>query len=113
MASLGAVAFALSAFVLFSFLSVAPRAYSASPTPTLLVTNGCTRSVTAYSAASNGDVSPLAPAPTGLGSLSSVAVDTNGNSYVAGDCGIHIYAKGSNGPNAAPIAIIVGKVTPV
>jgi hypothetical protein len=41
------------------------RAYSADATPTLLVTDGCSKAVMAYPVASNGDVSPLAPAPSG------------------------------------------------
>ena len=38
-------------------------AYGGNPTPTLFVTDVCSDAVTAYSAASSGDVSPLAPAP--------------------------------------------------
>ena len=41
------------------------RAYSADPTPTMFVTDSCSEAVTAYPAATNGDVSPAAPAPTG------------------------------------------------
>ncbi len=61
-AIIGAAAFAIAGLHRFS-----SRAYSADPTPTILVTDGCTKAVTAYPAGSNGDVSPLAPAPTGLG----------------------------------------------
>ncbi len=88
------------------------RAYSADPTPTLFVTDGCTEAVTAYPAGSNGDVSPLAPAPTGLAGLEFVAVDASGNIYAANTCNatITIYAKGSNG-DAAPTAIIGGSNT--
>ena len=58
------------------------RAYSATPSPTLFVTDGCSDAVTAYPAASNGDVSPLAPAPTGLSEPQFVAIDASGNIYV-------------------------------
>ena len=57
------------------------RAYSADPTPTVLVTDGCSEAVTAYPAATNGDVSPLAPAPTGLAGPEFVAIDASGNIY--------------------------------
>ena len=90
------------------------RAYSQSlpPIPTLFVTDACTDAVTAYPAASNGDVSPLAPVPTGLAEPESVAIDANGNIYVTNPCTntVTIYAKGSNG-DAAPIAIIGGSNT--
>ena len=89
------------------------RAYS-QPTrpPPLFVTDRCTDAVTAYPAASNGDVSPLAPAPTGLAEPEFVAIDANGNIYATNPCNntITIYAKGSNG-DAAPIAIIGGSNT--
>jgi len=62
------------------------RAYSAVPTPTIFVTDGCTNAVTAYPAASNGDVSPLAPAPTGLSEPGPVAIDASANIYAANTC---------------------------
>ena len=88
------------------------RAYSATPTPTLFVTDDDSEAVTAYLAASNGDVLPLAPAPAGLALPQSVAVDTNGKIYVTneGTSTVTIYAAGSNG-DIAPIAIIGGAST--
>ncbi len=85
------------------------RADSADPTPTVLVTDGCSEAVTAYPAATNGDVSPLAPAPTGLAEPEFVAIDASGNIYAANLCNntITVYAKGSN-RDAAPTAIIGG-----
>ncbi len=76
-AALGAVAFAIVGLHRFS-----GRAYSGDPTGTIFVTDGCTDAVTAYSAASNGDVPPLAPG-TGLSSVAFVAVDASGNIYAA------------------------------
>jgi sugar lactone lactonase YvrE/cell division septation protein DedD len=88
------------------------RAYSAGPTPTFLVTDVCSSAVTAYSAASNGDVSPLAPVPTGLSAPQFVAIDAGGNTYATNACTntITIYAQGSKG-DAAPIAVIGGSNT--
>ncbi len=88
------------------------RAYSADPTPTLFVTDSCTNAVTAYPAASNGDVAPLAPAPTGLSEPGPVAVDASGNIYAANTCNytVAIYAKGSKG-DSPPTAIIGGPKT--
>ena len=88
------------------------RAYGGSLTPTILVTDVCSDAVTAYSAASNGDVSPLAPAPTGLSSPQFVAVDASGNIYATNYCtaSVTIYAKGSTG-DAAPTAVIGGSKT--
>src|SRR5208282_5186557 len=88
------------------------RADSADPTPTVLVTDGCSEAVTAYPAATNGDVSPLAPAPTGLAEPELVAIDASGNIYAINICNntITVYAKGSNG-DAAPTAIIGGSNT--
>jgi len=88
------------------------RAYSADPTPTLFVTDSCTNAVTAYPAASNGDVAPLAPAPTGLSEPGPVAIDASGNIYAANTCNytVTIYAKGSKG-DSPPTAIIGGPNT--
>ncbi len=88
------------------------RAYSADTMPTLFATDDCSGAVTAYPAASNGDVSPLAPAPTGLGQPSFVAIDASGKIYATNACNntVTIYARGSNG-NTAPIAIIGGSNT--
>ncbi len=90
------------------------RAYSQSlpPIPPLFVADACTDAVTAYPAASNGDIAPLAPVPTGLAEPESVAIDANGNIYVTNRCtnAVTIYAKGSSG-DAAPIAIIGGPNT--
>ncbi len=88
------------------------RAYSQPPTPPLFVTDRCTGAVTAYPAGSNGDVSPLAPAPTGLAEPELVAIDASGNIYAFNVCNntITVYAKGSNG-DAAPTAIIGGSNT--
>ncbi len=110
-ARLSAVAFALSSFIFFSVFSAAPCAYSATPTATRLAKDDRTDAVTAYSAAGDGDVSPLAP-PTGLASPQSVAIDASGNIYATNSYTntITVYAKGSNG-DAAPIAIIGGSNT--
>src|SRR5208283_5702671 len=99
-AILGAAALAIVGLNRFS-----GRAYSADPTPSLFVTDDCSDAVTAYSTASNGDVSPLAPAPTGLSTPRSVALDASGNIYVTnsntcfgtGTGTVTIYAKGSKG----------------
>ena len=101
-----------AALAIFGLHGSSGRAYSADSTPTLFVTDGCSRAVTAYPAASNGDISPLAPAPTGLAQPQYVAVDKNGNIYATNLCTrtITIYTKGSKG-NAAPIAIIGGSNT--
>jgi DNA-binding beta-propeller fold protein YncE len=88
------------------------RAYSAAPVPTLFVTDGFTLVVTAYPATSNGDVSPLAPAPTGLAYPQFAATDASGNLYITNelDATVTVYAAGSNG-DAAPIAVIGGPNT--
>ncbi len=101
-----------AALAIFGLHGSSGRAYSADSTPTLFVTDGCSRAVTAYPAASNGDISPLAPAPTGLAQPQYVAVDKNGNIYATNLCTrtITIYTEGSKG-NAAPIAIIGGSNT--
>jgi len=87
------------------------RAYSADSTPTLFVTDDCSGAVTAYPAASNGDVSPLASA-TGLSAPAFVALDKNGNIYATNTCSstVTIYAAGSKG-DSPPIAIIGGSNT--
>jgi len=71
-----------------------------------------TQAVTAYPAgSSNGDVSPLTPAPTDLASPGWMAFDAIGNIYVTNQVGtITIYAAGTNG-DIAPIAIIAGSNT--
>ncbi len=88
------------------------RAYSAVPSPTIFVTDGCSEAVTAYPAASNGDTPPLAPAPTGLSEPGPVAIDASANIYAANTCNttVTIYAKGSKG-NSPPTAIIGGSNT--
>ena len=104
--------FCAVAFAIVGLHRSSGRAYSADPTPTLLVSDVCSYAVTAYSAASNGDVSPLAPVPTGLSAPQFVAIDANGNIYATNACTntITIYAKGSKG-DAAPTAIIGGSNT--
>jgi sugar lactone lactonase YvrE len=89
-----------------------PPAYGGPPTPTLFVTDDCSDAVTAYTASSNGDVAPLAPAPTGLADPRYVTVDKNKKIYVTNACSssITIYASGSNG-SAAPLAVIGGSNT--
>ena len=93
-AILGAAALAIVGLHRFS-----GRAYSADPTPTLLVTDGCSDAVTAYSAASNGDVSPLAPGLPAFPSPNlwpSTRVGTfTSPTYCTGT--VTIYAKGSKG----------------
>jgi 6-phosphogluconolactonase (cycloisomerase 2 family) len=91
--------------------------YSATPIPatagpTLYVTDDDSDAVTAYAAASNGDVAPLTPAPTGLSEPQFVAVDANGNIYATNPftASVTIYAKGSKG-DVAPIATIGGSNT--
>jgi len=112
-ARIGVIAiYCAAAFAIFGLHRSSGRAHSAGSTPTLFVTDGCSKAVTAYPAASNGDISPLAPAPTGLAQPQYVAVDKNGNIYATNLCTrtISIYAEGSKG-NAAPIAIIGGSNT--
>ena len=68
-ARIGAIAIlAAAALAIIGLHRFSGRAYSADPTGTFFVTDVCSEAVTAYSAASNGDVSPLAPVPTGLSS---------------------------------------------
>src|SRR5580658_618632 len=93
------------------------RANSATQSPALagqalFLTDDDSDAVTAYAIASNGDVSPTAPAPTGLSEPQFAAVDANGNIYVTNPItmSVTIYAKGSNG-NVAPFATIGGSNT--
>ncbi len=93
------------------------RADSATQSPALagqalFLTDDDSDAVTAYAIASNGDVSPTAPAPTGLSEPQFAAVDANGNIYVTNpiSMSVTIYAKGSNG-NVAPFATIGGSNT--
>src|SRR5208283_678929 len=78
----------------------------------LLVTDKCGHAVTAYPITSNGDVPPLAPAPTGLSEPEFVTTDASGNIYATNQCSntVTVYAQGSNG-NTPPIAIIGGSNT--
>src|SRR5271154_6159955 len=116
-AAVGKVRVATIAAVAMTMLAVvglhrfSGRAYSADPTPTLFVTDGCAQGVLAYPASGSGDIPPLA-AGTGLGSPRFVAFDKNGNIYVSNNCSndITIFAKGSNG-DSAPIAKIAGAAT--
>ncbi len=104
--------FCAAAFAIFGLYRFSGRAYSADPTPSLLVSDACSYAVTAYSAASNGDVSPLVPVPTGLSAPQYVAIDASGNIYATNACTntITIYSKGSKG-DAAPTATIGGSKT--
>jgi len=104
--------FCAVAFAIVGLHRSSDRAYSADPTPTLLGSDVCSYAVTAYSAASNGDVSPLAPVPTGLSAPQFVAIDARGNIYATNACTntITIYAAGSKG-DAAPTAIVGGPNT--
>ncbi len=112
-ARIGAIAIlAAAAFAIIGLHRFSGRAYSSDPAGTLFVTDLCSEAVTAYSPASNGDVSPMIPVPTGLSSPSSVAIDAGGNIYAANTCNntVTIYAKGSKG-DASPTAIIGGPNT--
>ncbi len=106
-----------AAFTIVGLHILQGRAYSADttqtpPAQTLFVVNDGTDAVTAYPAASNGDVSPLDPAPAGLTSPYGVAVDASGKVYVTNHYQdtVAIYAAGSKG-SVAPIAIIGGTNT--
>ena len=112
-ARIGVIAsLAVAAMAIVGLHRSSGRAYSQTPTPALFVTDKCSHAVTAYPTTSNGDVAPLAPAPTGLSEPQFVATDASGNIYATNKCTntITIYAAGSNG-NTAPIAIIGGPNT--
>jgi len=123
-ASFGKVRFgivALMAVAAFATVTIvgfhrsAGRAYGTNPGPTLFAVDGATWAVTAYDAASNGDVSPLSPSPVNLCVPGFVASDASGRIYVTNNCGtldpgINVYAAGSSG-DSAPIAIIGGPNT--
>ncbi len=106
---------ALMAALVFAIIGLRSSSGRADPTPTptslLYVTDGQTNAVTAYPAASNGDVAPSATI-TGLKSPQGVAQDSSGNIYVANDspASVIVYAAGSTG-DAAPIATISGPDT--
>jgi sugar lactone lactonase YvrE len=80
--------------------------------PTFFVTDDDSDAVTAYTSATNGDVAPQSPAPTGLSEPQFVAVDGNGKIYATNPftMSITIYAKGSSG-DVAPLATIGGSNT--
>src|ERR1700735_191850 len=93
------------------------HAHSATHSPplagqALFLTDDLSHAVTAYPVASNGDVSPTPPEPTGLSQPQFAAVDANGNIYVTNPItmSVTIYAKGSNG-NVTPFATIGGSNT--
>ena len=110
---IGAIAiFSVAALAIVGLHRSPSRAYSAATPPTLFVSDRCSKAVTAYPATGNGDIAPLAPAPSGLSEPQFVAFDKNGNIYVTNSCtaAITIYAKGSNG-DTPPIATIGGSNT--
>ena len=110
---IGAIAiFSVAALAIVGLHRSPSRAYSAANPPTLFVSDRCSKAVTAYPATGNGDIAPLAPAPSGLSEPQFVAFDKNGNIYVTNSCtaAITIYAKGSNG-DTPPIATIGGSNT--
>jgi len=82
--------------------------------------NGDPDTVTVYAAGSNGDVAPIATitgANTGLANPTGIALDSNGNIYVANSGGaigaedsVTVYQPGANG-NASPLYIIYGGLT--
>ncbi len=111
-------AIALLAAAAFAMVGLDSSSTRADPTPTptpvapmLQVTDGNTNAVTAYPAASSGDVAPSASI-TGLRMPQGVAQDSSGNIYVANDkpASIVVYAAGSTG-DATPIATISGSNT--
>ncbi len=110
---IGAIAiFSVAALAIVGLHRSPSRAYSAATPPTLFVSDSCSKAVTAYPATGNGDIAPLAPAPSGLSEPQFLAFDKNGNIYVTNSCtaAITIYAKGSNG-DTPPIATIGGSNT--
>ena len=110
---IGAIAiFSVAALAIVGLHRSPSRAYSAATPPTLFVSDRCSKAVTAYPATGNGDIAPLAPAPSSLSEPQFVALDKNGNIYVTNSCtaAITIYAKGSNG-DTPPIATIGGSNT--
>ena len=107
----------IAAFAMAGIYRSSDRADSATNSPALagqalFLTDDDSDAVTTYALASNGDVSPTAPAPTGLSEPQFAAVDANGNIYVTNpiSMSVTIYAKGSNG-NVAPFATIGGSNT--
>src|SRR5271168_2620729 len=107
----------VAALVIVGLSRSSGRAYSATSTPAtdtpaLYVTDDDSEAITAYTAASNGDVSPLAPMPTGLSEPQFTVVDASGKIYATNPItmSVTIYAKGSNG-DTAPLATIGGSNT--
>jgi len=111
-AILGVAALAIVGLSRSSVPAFSATATPATAGPALYVTDDDSDAVTAYTAASNGDISPLTPAPTGLSEPQFVAVDASGNIYATNPftTSVTIYAKGSNG-DTAPIATIGGSNT--
>src|SRR5208282_103771 len=86
----GVVAIFCAAALAIAGLHGSPGRAQATPTPTptpagptLFVADACTDAVTAYPAASNGDVSPLPPIPTGLGAPAFVAFDARVGTFTS------------------------------
>ena len=117
-ARIGVIAIlSIAALAMAGIYRSSDRADSATQSPALasqalFLTDDDSDAVTTYAVASNGDVSPTTPAPTGLSQPQFAAVDTNGNIYVTNPVtmSVTIYAKGSNG-NVAPLATIGGSST--
>ncbi|MGB8412352.1 MAG: choice-of-anchor D domain-containing protein [Candidatus Binatus sp.] len=112
-ARIGVIAFvAAAAFAIVGLHGSSGRADpTPTPAPLLYVTDGQTNAVTAYPAASNGDLSPIATI-TGLRSPQGIAQDSSGNIYVVNDspASVVVYPAGSTG-DAAPSATISGPDT--
>ena len=107
----------MAALVVVGFYRSSGSAYSATPKsalsdPAFFVTDDDSDAVTAYTSATNGDVAPQSPAPSGLSQPQFVAVDANGKIYATNPftMSITIYAKGSSG-DVAPLATIGGSNT--